>query len=460
LLLRDFEMKERYHFIGIGGAGMSALARVLVARGELVQGSDMADSRLRAALDRELGIAIPVGHRPENVGDATLVVASAAIKDTNPEIAYARQRGIPVITRAEMLGRVMDLYGERIAVSGTHGKTTTSAMLAVMLLEAGLDPTALIGGDVAGWDGNARLGAGEVFVAEACEAYGSFLDLHPTISIVTNVEADHLDYYKTFDAIVDAFRTFLAQTTRLAVLSSDDPRTPDIRGAVSGKVVTVGMADDANVQGRIIGNGAFEVACDGRLIGNAQLSVPGIHNVRNALAVIAVGLELGIEFESIAAGLIKFQGTGRRFEKVGETPAGVLVIDDYAHHPTEIRATLAAARATYPTRRIVAVFQPHLPSRTLDLMNAFAQSFGDADLVVLTDIYLAREQPMPGLDGSVLASRVADELGSAKVVYVADKSDLPARLAALVTPGDLLLTLGAGDIRAAGEGLLNYLWRN
>ncbi|MDR3710042.1 MAG: UDP-N-acetylmuramate--L-alanine ligase [Capsulimonadaceae bacterium] len=450
-------MKQRYHFVGIGGAGMSALARVLAARGESVSGSDMADSPTRAALERELGVPIPVGHQASNVGDATEVVASAAIKDANPELVYARAKGIPVISRAAMLGRVMNLHADRIAVSGTHGKTTTSGMLAVVLEDAGLDPTALIGGDVVGWGANARVGNSGVFVAEACEAFGSFLELHPTISIVTNIEADHLDHYGTLNAIVDAFCQFLASTTRLVVLSADDPHTPEVRGAAGGRVVTVGLSADADLRGAPKTGQTFEVFQAGQRLGDATLNIPGVHNVRNALAVIAVAMELGVPFDRIVHGLAKFHGTGRRYEKLGETADGILVIDDYAHHPTEIRATLAAARKAEPSRRIVAVFQPHLPSRTRDQLGEFAISFKDADIVVQTDIYLSREQPIPGLDGSVLAMETRRHSEPGKVIYVADKGELPQRIAEIAKPGDLVLTLGAGDIRAAGEGFLRLL---
>ncbi len=449
-------MSERYHFIGIGGAGMSALARVLTTCGETVTGSEMADSATRIALERELGVTIPVGHRAENLGDATLVVASAAIKDANPEMVAARQKGVPVISRAEMLGRVMDLYSDRIAVSGTHGKTTTSAMLSVLLEDAGLDPTALIGGDVAGWGTNARVGRGDAFVAEACEAYGSFLHLHPTISILTNVEADHLDYYVTFENVLAAFRQFLGETTRLAVLNADDPNTETIRDAAAGKVVTFGLSAEADVRGeQIAGSGnAFRVFANDGDLGVVALNVPGIHNVRNALAVIAVALELGVAFDRIVQGIAKFTGTGRRFERLGDTSRGVSIVDDYAHHPTEIQATLAAARTAFPDRRIVAVFQPHLPSRTRDLMDEFAASFADADLVVLTGIYLSREHAIPGLDGGTLAAKVAANLGTDRVTYIENKADIPAKIAPLLKSGDVLFTLGAGDIRAAGEALL------
>ena len=446
-------MSESYHFVGIGGAGMSALARILAAKGERVTGTDMADSTTLADLRREYGIDIHVGHDPANLNGATQVVYSAAIKEDNPELVAARKAKIPIISRSKMLGKLMDSYNTSIAVAGTHGKTTTSAMIAQMLESAGCDPTALIGGDVPAWHSNARLGNSEVFVAEACEAYGSFLDMRPSISVVTNVEADHLDYYADLDAIMNAFHQFLTQTAGTAILCADDAHCLQLVGAVKARVVTYGFTDNADVRGLPdIGRpGRFVVLDHERNAGEVQLAVPGRHNIQNALAAVAVGLTLGIPFAKIVAGLATFAGTGRRFERVGETKNGVLVIDDYAHHPTEIRATLAAARDAYPNRRIIAVFQPHLPSRTRDLMDGFANAFGDADLVVLTDIYLAREKPLEGVSGELLAQQVAGVRGESRVRYVPNKADLPAILSRIVELGDVVLTLGAGDITRTGR---------
>lgn len=450
-------MSEKYHFIGIGGAGMSALARMLARQGESVSGSEMADSPTRRALERELGIAIPVGQRPENLDDASMVVFSAAIKSDNPELVAARDRGLVVVSRAEMLGRVMDRYETRIAVGGTHGKTTTSAMLATVLERAGLDPTALIGGDLTAWNSNARVGgAGGPFVAEACEAYGSFLEIRPTISVVTNVEADHLDYYGSLERVVEAFEVFAGRTTRLLVLWADDSQTACLSAAAECRVVTFGVGGTAGLRA-VPEDGAkcgYAVYQGSDKLGKLQLAAPGRHNLLNALAAAVVGLELGLAWPAIADGLAAFAGTGRRFERLGETDCGIVVVDDYAHHPTELRATLAAARQAYPGRRIVAVFQPHLPSRTRDLMEEFANAFADADLVVLTDIYLAREPADPSVTGEHLARKVAASIGGDRVRYVAEMSQLPVRLADWVLPNDLLLTLGAGDIRAAGEGFL------
>jgi len=454
---------DTIHFIGIGGAGQSGLARVLARRGTRVTGSDARESATLTALRREAGIHATVGHAAENVQGATLVVASAAIKRDNPEILAAQEQNIPVISRAEMLGRLMAQYPRSVAIAGTHGKTTTTGMTALALDAAGLDPTTLIGGDLPAWGGNARLGRGETFLTEACEAYDSFLDLDPMLAVVTNIEADHLDYYGDLDNVLRSFRKFLSQVTGTAILCADDPNVRLLAGEMQNadtapRIVTYGAEGGAMLQAvniALAGSApSYTAVWQGAALGRVTLRVPGLHNVVNSLAALAVGLLLEAPFAPLAEGLGAFAGTGRRFERLGETSGGVLVIDDYAHHPTEIKATLAAARQAYPERRLVAVFQPHLPSRTRDLKAAFAESFADADTVVLTDIYLAREQPLEGVTGAALAALTADRRGAECVTYVADKDALPARLLDMVRPGDLVLTLGAGDIRAAGEGLL------
>ena len=353
----------------------------------------------------------------------------------------------------------MARYPRSIAITGTHGKTTTTGMTAMVLDAGGLDPTVLIGGDLPAYGGNARLGASDVFLAEACEAYDSFLDLDPSIAVVTNIEADHLDYYGDLDNVLRSFRKFLSQVSGTAIVCA--PTTPmsarliavrldrPARSSRSASTATSRLRAADCVAGRPAS--VLHGPLEGEPLGRITLSVPGVHNVANSLAAVAVGLELGVPFPAIAAGLEAFTGTGRRFERLGETPDGVLVIDDYAHHPTEIRATLAAARGAYPgpphRRRLPAA--PALPHARL--RRQFAESFGDADLVVLTDIFLAREQPLEGVTGAGLAALTADRRGAEHVTYVADKAQLPARLAELVRPGDLVLTLGAGDIRA-GRG--------
>jgi UDP-N-acetylmuramate--alanine ligase len=449
--------KEHYHFVGIGGAGMSSLARVYAELGYLVTGSDLKDSATLTSLKREHGIKTFVGHEATHIAGATQLVATAAVRGANPEIDEAIKREIPIISRADLLGRLMLNYSQSVAVSGTHGKTTTSAMIAQMLETAGKDPTAVIGGDVPGWSSNARMGSSEVFVAEACEAYGSFLSLRPSITVVTNVEADHLDHYADMEAIRSAFRSLLRQTTYYVVVCGDDFEARSLAEEFLGNIATYGLSDGCSVHGVIKSLGAgtvFTVDSLGNDLGVIELSVPGRHNVINALAAVTVGNLLDIPFEDIAAGLKAFRGTGRRFEPLGVTDNDIVVVDDYAHHPTEIRATLSAAADSYPDRRIVAVFQPHLPSRTRDLMDDFASAFDGADLVVLTDIFLSRETPIDGVTGEVLSTKMKDIRGNAAVDYIQNKLDIPDALSTILRPHDLVITLGAGDIRTAGEQFL------
>ncbi len=451
--------QQHYHLIGIGGAGMSALARVLNTRGVRVTGSDQADSPTLRSLERELGVSMTVGHSSTGLamtGGAApdLVVASAAIKDDNPEMREARARGIEVVGRAELLGRVMDLYPVRIAVSGTHGKTTTSAMAARMLESSGFDPTALIGSDVPAWRSNTRVGDSGIVVAEACEAYGSFLELRPTHSIITNIEADHLDYYADLDAIVEAFRQFARQTSDKMIVCAEDGSDRLLAEASGIKLLSYGITR-GEVTGQPTGSGSFLASYQGRSLGEVALHIPGEHNVLNALSVVALGLTLDIPFERIAEGLATFTGTARRFELLGDLPGGITIIDDYAHHPTELRATLAAARSQYEGRRIVALFQPHLPSRTRDLMDEFAGAFSDADEVLISDIYLAREFAMPGVSAELLTERIAASRGDASHVrYSGGVEQSAAMLERMIRPGDVVLTLGAGSIRRAAELLL------
>jgi len=439
---------------------MSGLARILARQGVTVTGSDMRESPTLDSLRRDHGIRAVAGHAPTNIGDASTVVYSAAIKEDNPELAAARASGVDVVSRAAMLGRLMDRYPRSVGIAGTHGKTTTTGMVGAVLEAAGLDPTVLVGGDIAAYAGNARLGATDVFAAEACEAYGSFLELRPEIAVVTNLEADHLDYYKELDDILDAFRRFLGQTRGLIVACADDTNVVRLLSGLNSPaaVLTYGAAAAADLSADRIDlaglHPSFDIVLRGETLGRASLGVPGRHNVLNALAAVGVGLHLGASFDQIAAGLASFTGAGRRFERLGETADGVLVIDDYAHHPAEIRATLSAVRSAFPNRRVTAVFQPHLPSRTRDFLDDFAASFADADRVVLTDIYLAREQPLPGLTGATLAERTAERRGREHVVYIENKADIPQGLRSVVQPEDIVITMGAGDIRVAGEAYL------
>jgi UDP-N-acetylmuramate--alanine ligase len=454
-------LSETIHFIGIGGAGMSGMARVLSRKGVRVTGSDLRESSTLESLRTEYGIDAVAGHDPRNLGNATLVVASAAVKKDNPEMIAAHERGIPIVSRAEMLGRIMAEYPRSIAISGTHGKTTTTGMIATVLEAAGLDPTVLIGGDLPAFHGNARLGSTDVFVAEACEAYDSFLDLNPWLTVITNIEADHLDYYGDFQNILRSFRKFMRQTSGKAIVCGHDKGIDALLKEPEGfpTLVLYGSREGVAMRASdFVLDGmhpSYTASYGGQELGRVTLSVPGLHNVANSMSAVAVGMELGVPFEKIAEGLARFTGTGRRFEHLGETSDGVLVIDDYAHHPTELRATLAAARAAYRDRRIIAAFQPHLPSRTSDFMEEFAESFVDADHVFLTDIYLAREQPREGVTGASLAALTADRRGADRVTYVADKLALPGRLAEFAQPGDIVLTLGAGhDIREVAEAFL------
>ena len=458
------------YFVGIGGAGMSSIAQVLAERGRRISGADPGISPTVKARLEAVGITIYTQHDAAQTGDAVAVVVSDAIPAANPEVQAAQAKGIPIYRRPEVLGSIVNA-GRGIAIAGTHGKTTTTGMVASILLAAGLDPTILIGGDLPAIGGNARNGKSEFVVAESCEAYDGFLYLHPEIAVVLNIEADHLDYHGTEQHVIQSFERFGSQIKDKGVLivCSDDKKAHDL---------LAGSGADARVRRSVGGisygttyrkpffhtenldlaseRPSFDIVGGDTNIGRVRLSVPGKHNVLNALAAFCVAFSLGISPNKAIAGLEAFTGTGRRFERIGEAK-GVLIVDDYAHHPTEIRATIAAARSAYPDRRLVAVFQPHLPSRTRDNMDAFADALAAADAVYVTDIYLAREQPLPGVSSEILAERIRALRPDLAVTYVADKTELPARLAAETQTGDFVLTMGAGDIRNAGTGLLDVL---
>ncbi len=462
------------YFVGIGGAGQSAIAYVLAQRGRTIRGADPGISATDRARLESVGITVYPAHDPAQVGDAAAVIATDAVNETNPEIVEARKRNIPVFRRPEALGAILNA-GRGIAISGTHGKTTTTGMVASILLAAGLDPTILIGGDLPLIGGNARNGNGDIVLAEACEAYDGFLYLHPEIVVITNIEPDHLDYHKTADNYFASFKSFVLQRKEGGSLitcgedrqaqfvnnaghyHSSDPDLEKIYnyGILLHQRIHVrgldleGPSPRFTVRWHVSEESAAE-------FGPVRLNVPGKHNVLNALAAAGVGIALGIAPEHIVTGLEGFTGTGRRFERVGEAN-GILIVDDYAHHPTEIRATLAAARSAYPGRRLVAIFQPHLYSRTRDFMDDFADSLTAADVVYLTDIYKAREQPIPGVSSQILAEKTGAVRPDLSVAYVADKGDLPELLLAEVRSGDLVLTMGAGDVWTVGKELFQRL---
>jgi UDP-N-acetylmuramate--alanine ligase len=448
------------HMVGIGGIGMSSIAEVLLRRGYAISGSDLHKGDVTAHLET-LGAVIYEGHAAENVRDADVVVYSSAVRPSeNPETAEAQRRLIPLIKRAEMLGELMRAK-RGIGIAGTHGKTTTTTMVGLVAKAAGFDPTIIVGGKVAEFGSNAVAGAGDLIVIEADEYDRTFLRLTPIHAVVTNIEADHLDIYDDLEDIKDAFVEFANKVPFFgaAILCLDDENVRSVLGRITRPVVTYGTSRQATLRAENVEQvGAasqFDVYRGTERLGGITLHAPGLHNVRNALAAVGVGLELDMPFATIAQGLAQYRGVVRRFEIKGEA-AGILVVDDYAHHPTEVEATLQAAARGWPDRRVVAVFQPHLYSRTRDLAHEFARAFYDADVLVLTDIYPAREAPIEGISGQMIAD-LARTYGHRDIHYVADKTALPDALAGISAPGDLVVTMGAGDIWRFGEAFLQSL---
>jgi len=460
----------RVHLIGVGGAGMSGIARLLLARGAQVSGSDARDSRVLAAL-RQLGATIVVGHEATNVasgaeraGAPLTVVTSTAIRPTNPELVEARRLGLVVLPRAAALAALMS--GRKgVAIAGTHGKTTTTSMLTVALQHAGLHPSFAIGGDLSEPGSNAHAGSGDVFVAEADESDGSFLLLAPFGAVVTNVEPDHLDHYADSDAVVAAFQEFVDRIdpSGFLVACLDDPGSAPLlhRAEVRGvRAVSYGTDPAADVRidrlrtGLPGGTVAYEAVSRGRRLGEITLQVPGAHNARNSAAVLAVGLELGVSAAAMLQGIATYPGVRRRFELKGRA-GDVTVIDDYGHHPTEVAATLAAARPVAGSGRLVVAFQPHRYSRTKAFAKEFGEALGLADVVVVMDVYSAGEDPLPGVSGRSIADAVPPPAD--RVVYEPRWSQVPALIAALARPGDLVLTMGAGDVTQLGPEVLREL---
>ena len=455
-----FSSIHTLHFVGIGGIGMSGIAEILMDQGFKITGSDRAASDNTDRV-KGLGAHVYIGHAAKNLEpDVDVVVYSSAVPPENPELVEAHRRKIPVIRRAEMLAEVMRLrYG--IGIAGTHGKTTTTSMVSLVLMEGGIDPTVIVGGRLRGLAGsNARLGKGDFIVVEADEFDRSFLSITPTIAVLTTLETDHLDCYRDLEDIKSAFIQFASKVPfyGFVVLCLDEPALQDIMPKLKKKIITYGLNGQADLQAVDIRHrqniSTFLVVHNGKDLGEVTLQIPGKHNVQNALAAIAVGLELGVPFEKIAAGVAKFTGVFRRWEVKAEVK-DVTIVDDYAHHPTEIKATLAGAKSGW-RRRVVCVFQPHLYSRTRDFYDEFGRSFFNADVLVLTDVYPAREEPIQGVNGELIAN-AAKEFGHKQVHYVPDKKAVPAFLLSIVQPGDMVITMGAGDIWRFGEDFIAQL---
>ncbi|MBN1573789.1 MAG: UDP-N-acetylmuramate--L-alanine ligase [Deltaproteobacteria bacterium] len=449
---------HKVHFIGIGGIGMSGIAEVLINLNYEVSGSDLKKGEITERL-KTLGAVIHYGHAAKNLTDADVVVVSNAVKRDNPEVVEAEARNIPVIPRAEMLAELMRMkYG--VAVAGTHGKTTTTSMMATVFGVGNLDPTVVIGGKLDYIGSNAKLGEGEFLVAEADESDGSFLMLTPTIAVVTNIEEEHMDHYGSLEEIKGDFTTFINSIPfyGLSVLCLDNENVQAIIPEVKRRFVTYGFSPQADFYATGVTfeglNSTFTVNYRGDVWGDITLHMPGAHNALNALSAVAVGMEVGLDFGTIQGALSGFTGVHRRFQVKGEA-AGVTVVDDYGHHPTEITATLKAAR-NFWKGRVVAVFQPHRYTRTRDAHEGFLTAFFSADVLVMTDIYPAGEEPIPGITGQRLFDEIR-ERGMRDTHFVSDKEDLPKELMKIIRPGDLVITLGAGDILRAGERLLELL---
>jgi UDP-N-acetylmuramate--alanine ligase len=454
-----FKRYRHIHFVGIGGSGMSGIAEILVNLGYRVTGSDQKRNDAIERLER-LGAKVTIGHDASHVEGAHVVVYSSAVARDNVEVQAARQRQMPTIPRAEMLAELMRLK-YAIAVAGTHGKTTTTSMVGAVLAEGRYDPTIVVGGRVTALGSNVRLGQGEFLVAEADESDGSFLRLTPTIAVVTTVDAEHLDHYENLDAIGDAFVLFVDKVPfyGCAVLCLDQPNIQRLIPRITKRIVTYGLESNADLVARRITlsgmTSRFEVVSRDEPLGECELHVPGRHNVANALAAIAVGLELEIPFVTIVKGLGGFTGVQRRFQIRGEV-AGIRVVDDYGHHPAEIQATLAAAKAAFDCR-VVTVFQPHRYTRTRHLRQEFLTAFNQADVVFVLDIYPAGEPPIPGVSAEDLADGIRAH-GHRHVTYLGDnRAEILQHLVDVVRPGDLVLTLGAGDVGQLGPELVRRL---
>lgn len=448
------------HFIGIGGTGMSGLASILLDLGHKISGSDIVSSNITKRL-ADKGATIFTGHHKDNVEGADLIVVSSAIPESNTEIRGARDRKITIIKRAEMLAKLME-NKSGIAIAGTHGKSTTASMVSLLLEKSGLDPTVVVGGELNNFKNNAKLGKGQHIVVEADESDGSFLDLNPQMAIVTNIEDDHLDHYKNMENVLKDFGKFIEKVpdNGRIILCKDCDNVKELIRQYRRKHLTYGIVTEADLMAKDIKlnkiNSKSKIYWQGEKIGELYLKVPGYHNILNALAAIAVALELGINFEKIAEILETFQGVHRRMEIVAYTDNNLLIIDDYAHHPTEIKATLNALKNSWHNRRIIAIFQPHRYSRTKLLAQKFGQAFFDADYVIINDIYSANELPIFGISGETIFHEL-EKNHHKQIKYLPSKDDILIYLWEIIRPGDIIITMGAGDIWTVGYEMAKQL---
>ncbi len=455
-----YKKTKHIHFVGIGGIGMSGIAELLLNLDYKVSGSDLNGSAITDNL-ASIGGKIQIGHRGEWVEGADVVVTSSAIDPDNPEVLAARENNIPVIQRAEMLAELMRLKKFGIAIAGSHGKTSTTSMVSWMLAQAGLDPTIVVGGKVDSLGGNAKLGEGEFLVAEADESDGSFLKLSPVLEVVTNIDLEHLDYYRDIDHIKETFLSFIAKVPfyGAVILCLDDANISDILPRIEKRIISYGLTSQADLCGEQIrfknGKVKFLVKHLGEVLGEVEIAPPGKHNVYNALATICIGLELEIPFDVIAKAMKSFQGVQRRMQFKGEVD-GITIVDDYGHHPTEIVATLTAIKKAWPEKRLVVLFQPHRYSRTKGLFSEFQTAFHQSDLLVMTEIYAASEKPIEGISGESLLQEIKRH-GQRSTLFLGEVDQMAQQLVPFLEAGDLVLTLGAGNIVRVGEELLTLL---
>ncbi len=451
------------HFVGIGGCGMSAIAKILIKKGYKVTGSDLKESANTIRL-KDMGAKVFIGHDRTNVRGADLTVVSSAIPSGNAEIEESISSGIPIEKRAEMLSWIMDQFKIRIAVAGTHGKTTTTSMIAMALSRCDKDPTFLIGGEANDVDGNARLGEQEYVVAEADESDGSFLTLHPTVEVITNVECDHMEHFGTFDNVVDSFSRFadLVPGDGFIVMGGDGKGMEALKKNIPNKkIITYGMSNDLDFWADNVifseRRSKFDVHNKGTMLGSCTLCVPGNQNIENALATIAVTTQLGCEFQQVISGLQLFTGAKRRFQIVGEIN-DIMIVDDYGHHPTEVAKTLEAAKLGYPERRVICIFQPHRFTRTAHLFQEFGSAFQNADVVILADIYSAGEHPIVGISGETILNEIKKY--NKEVVYFKKRELIAGYIVEISRPNDIIITMGAGDINNVGKEIYSRLKGN